>query len=32
LIGRTLEDEAILRMTYIVDEALKKWEKKMLSE
>lgn len=24
LIGRTLEEEAVLRMTYIVDEALKK--------
>jgi len=26
LIGRTLEEEAVLRMTYIVDEALKKQE------
>ena len=25
LIGRTLEEEAVLRMTYIVDEALKKY-------
>jgi amidase len=24
LIGKTLEEEAVLRMTYIVDEALKK--------
>jgi Asp-tRNA(Asn)/Glu-tRNA(Gln) amidotransferase A subunit family amidase len=27
LIGKTLEEEAVLRMTYIVDEALKKQDK-----
>ncbi|KAJ3501673.1 hypothetical protein NLJ89_g9232 [Agrocybe chaxingu] len=26
LIGRMLEEEAVLRMTYIVDDALKKWK------
>ncbi|KAF8196067.1 general amidase, partial [Pholiota molesta] len=26
LVGRTLEEEAVLRMTYIVDEALKQWK------
>lgn len=26
LIGRTLEEEAVLRMTVIVDEAIKKWK------
>jgi amidase len=26
LIGKTLEDEAVLRMTYVVDDALKKWK------
>ncbi|KDR80683.1 hypothetical protein GALMADRAFT_60825 [Galerina marginata CBS 339.88] len=26
LIGKTLEEEAVLRLTYIVDDALKKWK------
>jgi len=26
LIGRTLEEEAILRLTYVVDDAVKKWK------
>lgn len=26
LIGRTLEEEAVIRMTYIVDETLKRWK------
>lgn len=28
IIGKTLEEEAVLRMTYIVDEALQRWGSK----
>ncbi|PPR01516.1 hypothetical protein CVT24_001886 [Panaeolus cyanescens] len=31
LIGRTLEEEAVIRMTYIVDEALTVWKQKATS-